>query len=116
MVSPRAQLRIWLTRERNTYADAKWDGNFDDRKRAEVRSDPHITDENWWMDFLPSYWQRARVLGLDTPQGRQALAKLIVTYCSLLECAIEEFGDLPAPGHSSGNIHPWTELEVLRGH
>ena len=59
--------------------------------------------------FLSGYIDRARVLGLDSPAGRQALAKAGVTILDFLEHAVVAFGDMPEPGHPSGEIRPWAQ-------
>lgn len=58
----------------------------------------------WWSDQLDSYYHRAWVLGFNTPVGRQALAKFVSTAVGMLAAGIQEYGELPRPGVSSGEI------------
>lgn len=61
-----------------------------------------------WWDQIVSKLHRASVLGLDTPNGRQAAAKCAAAALALVEAAIAEYGLLPEPGVPSGG-----NLEVL---
>jgi len=54
-----------------------------------------------------NYTGRIRLFRLTSYQGRQALMKLIATLVHLAELAIIHHGDLPAPGHTSGEIRAW---------
>lgn len=56
------------------------------------------------MDFVGNYLKRAQLFGLDTPQGRQATGKAIVSLMNILEVACELHGPMPAPGYPSGEI------------
>jgi hypothetical protein len=63
-----------------------------------------LGDDSWWWQQLTNYYGRARVLGLETPLGRQALAKFVATAVALLDSVIRCHGPLPTPGHPSGEI------------
>jgi hypothetical protein len=110
-LSSRAQLRIWIARERRGHADEKYDHQAHlDRIESLMADDGALCDDGWWMRFIPRYFERARMFKLSTPQGRQAMGKYIVTLCHCLEYAIELYGDMPEPGHTSGEIRPWRSL------
>lgn len=97
----REELQAWIVTERATYADIK----FSDENRAFLIK--AMREEKLgpiWMGFIGNYLKRAELFGLDTLQGRQALGKTIVTLLHCLETAIDEFGPMPAPGVSSGEI------------
>ena len=86
------------------YADAKWSSPASAAAHlACVRSEPPTT----WNDWAGNYLLRAVRFGLETPQGRQALGKTIVTLTHVLETAIELWGPMPAPGVASGEIQEW---------
>lgn len=95
----RAALQFWISTERREYADVKYPDKdvYDEKMRQQGIA--------WWMDFMPNYLSRAEILGLDTPQGRQALGKLITTAMDCLESAIRVHGEMPRPGVTSGEIH-----------
>lgn len=63
-------------------------------------------DEEWWTKQLNNYLFRAWVMGLNTPGGRQALAKFVATGVGMLESTVLLYGRIPEPGVSSGeNLH-----------
>ena len=93
------QLFSWLIRERN-YQLAKFGVAQDD---LHTRTDG-LADSGWWWRQLMNYFHRARVLGLDTANGRQALAKFTATACGLTESVIRVHGPLPEPGYPSGHV------------
>lgn len=98
----RGELLAWIAAERALYADIK----FSDENRAFLVD--AMRQEKLgpiWMGFIGNYLKRAELFGLDTLQGRQALGKTIVTLLHCLETAIDEFGPMPTPGVSSGEIH-----------
>lgn len=88
----------WLVRERE----------YQVRKFGTILDDEHtlqgLGDDGWWWTQLTSYFHRSRVLGLDTPVGRQAIAKFVATSCGLLESVIRVSGPLPQPGVPSGEV------------
>jgi hypothetical protein len=96
---PAAAAFSWLLQERS-YQVKKFGTELDDKHtRAGV-----VGEDTWWWQQLMNYWHRTGVLGLDTPVGRQAIAKFVATGCGLLESVIRVHGDLPEPGVSSGEI------------
>ena len=88
----------WLVHERQ-YQVRKFGTDQDDEHTAEG-----LGDDNWWWQQLNNYYHRAKVLGLETQVGRQALAKFTATSCGLLESVIRVYGPLPHPGVPSGEI------------
>lgn len=89
----------WLAQER-AYQVRKFGTELDDEHTQEG-----LGEDRWWWRQLTSYFHRSRVLTLETPVGRQALAKFVATGCGLLESAIRLHGPLPAPGVPSGEVH-----------
>lgn len=70
------------------------------------RDDKHtlegLGDESWWSSQLQYYLERARELGIETPGGREALAKFVATAIALLESSVRLYGWLPMPGIRMG--------------
>lgn len=99
-IEAKAQVALWIEEERNTYATPKWEEEHDKLQEENVRSGE-------WINFPFSYLQRCR-MGLDQPAARQALGKVITSCTSLLERAVEIYGDMPKPGVSSTEgALPW---------
>lgn len=98
IVETEEYVRQWLTRERE-YTIAKFGLDLDDRHVKEFGKDFF---DQWWEQQFDNYLHRAKVLGLDTPGGRQALAKFVATGVGMLEAAVRAYGPLPKPGVSSG--------------
>lgn len=96
-------LEAWLATEREVYARKKFaeETKREDAKR-DMRRNPHL--QGTWGTFISNYWQRVDLFGLDTPQGRQAMGKLIVTLMHCLETAIDIYGPMPKAGVPSGEI------------
>lgn len=91
----------WLARERRDYAQGKWTPP----EAAKAHRDCVIGEgPTTWHDWAGNYVKRAAMFGLNTPQGRQALGKAIVTLIHVLETAVEEFGPMRKPGVPSGVI------------
>lgn len=88
----------WLVRERH-YQLEKFGHGVDDAHTKEG-----LGEDSWWWQQLSSYYTRARVLGLDIPVGRQAIAKYAATACGLLESIVRVYGPLPPPGVPSGDL------------
>jgi hypothetical protein len=61
-------------------------------------------NDSWWWNQMVMYIHRSAILGLETPNGRQALAKFVATACGMLESVVRTHGPLPTPAQSSGNI------------
>jgi hypothetical protein len=93
-----AQVFAWLVAERQ-YQLEKFGTHLDDDHTKQG-----LHTDGWWWQQLTNYYGRAKVLGLDLPAGRQALAKFTATACGLLESAVRVHGDLPAPGVPSGEL------------
>lgn len=91
-----AEVFSWLRGER-AYQVVKFGPDQDDRHTREG-----LGYDGWWWRQLTNYYHRALVLGLETPVGRQALAKFVATACGLLESAVRQYGTLPPPGVPSG--------------
>jgi hypothetical protein len=97
-MSAASQCFDWLVHERE-YQVEKFGTDLDDEHTL-----AGLGEESWWWQQLTNYFHRSRVLGLDTPVGRQAIAKFAATSCGLLESVIRVYGALPRPGVSSGEI------------
>lgn len=111
-VDGRVELHEWIVLERARYADVKYDEDTDARHKLilDMQNFGNLEDDSEWWTFISNYLSRARTLGLTTPQGRQALAKCIVTMMHCLETAIDVHGHLPKPGQPSGELVEWTTL------
>ena len=96
---PIAQTFGWLQSER-AYQVNKFGTDLDDQHTQEFG----VRSETWWPEQVAMYLLRANLFGLDSPQGRQAVAKATATMCGLLESVIRVHGQLPLPGVSSGNL------------
>lgn len=103
----RHHLGEWITIERRQYADMKYPAGANRANLGTEIQQVGLGDN--WMGFITNYLKRAELLRLDTPAGRQALAKMAVTIMHCLEQAIEVHGPLPRPGVPSGDIDmvPW---------
>lgn len=93
----RIYIEKWLRDERD-YTINKFGLEADDLRDAE-----------WWHRQINMYLDRAYLLGLDNPGGRQAAAKAVATAMGFLESVVRVHGPLPEPGVSSGY-----ELDNLR--
>jgi hypothetical protein len=94
------EIFAWLRSER-FYQIAKFGIAQDDTHTRQG-----IDYDGWWWRQLTNYYHRALILGINSPQGRQALAKFIATGCGLLESVVRVHGALPAPGVPSGENIP----------
>lgn len=93
----------WLRGER--YYTLEKFGSSQDKQHVRDFEDKEKDNEiAWWTQQLRNYFYRAWVLGLDTPVGRQALAKFVSTGAGMLAAAVQEYGELPKPGVPSGEI------------
>lgn len=90
-------VRLWLKGERD-YTIEKFGIDEDNQHTTQWSQE----DKTWWTDQLDNYYHRAGVLGLDTINGRQALAKFVATAVGMLESSVRLFGPLPEPGVPSG--------------
>lgn len=97
-------VKTWVAEERDAYASKKWEVDNADRQRE-------VIEDGTWVNFPASYISRAEGMGLDTPQGRQALGKVISTCESLLARAVTMYGGMPEPGLPSGEIvEDWCKI------
>lgn len=105
----------WLTGE-VAYTQAKFGIELDDEHTKEFSEhiegvESQYMDDTWWSKQLYNYLYRAYTLGLDNPNGRQALAKFVATGQGMLMSAVRVYGPLPYPGVSSGeNLDKLKEL------
>jgi len=99
------QVILWINIERH-YTLEKFSSIEDRTHIVEWQLADYLDDEEiqWWDRQLENYLYRARVLGLDTPNGRQALAKFVSTAVGMLSATVQQFGPLPKAGLPSGEI------------
>jgi hypothetical protein len=83
----------WIEAEHVVYEGPKWDDAEDDAMGAEG-----------WEERVTMYLHRAKILGLDNPLGRQAVAKAATTAVAYLETVFSVYGSVPVPGFSSGEV------------
>jgi hypothetical protein len=83
----------WVTAEHKVYEGDKFTNEEDDAL---------TTDE--WENNVVKYLDRARVLGLDNPLGRQAVGKAATTAIAYLESVFRNHRSVPSPGFPSGEI------------
>lgn len=97
----RLHVRQWVRRERE-YADAK----FDDQRigHDEEMRQYGIEEDGFWIRQILQYFDRAQVLGLDNPLGRQAMGKAYMTLGGFLESMVRVYGLLPPGGVPSGEL------------
>jgi len=86
------EVRVWLQNERR-YAEAKW-------RPAKV---DEFTAEQY-KDWVLQYLHRATILGVDQPNGRQALLKALRTLQAMCESNVRRYGPLMEAGVPSGVI------------
>jgi hypothetical protein len=99
----------WIKEER-VYARTKWSTDaYDDVTRVSVlaESDRPATALPTWDFWIQQYLHRALLLGLNTPNGMQAVGKLATTAAAMLDSVGRLYGPLPAPGLPSGEIKEW---------
>lgn len=109
---PREHVHAWIDYERRTHADVKYGEGTQQRENliADVQNNPHMAPSVKDIDFdlfIGNYMSRVKLHGLDTPQGRQAMGKAIITMLHALETAVLVHGPMPRPGMPSGNITEW---------
>lgn len=102
----------WLRGER-AYQLEKFGIDADDRHTAEG-----LGEGDWWWRQLTTYLHRGAIaLGVETPGGRQALAKYAATACGLAESVMRSVGpllpDAPGPGGRPERLRPGGEPEAL---
>lgn len=104
----------WMLAEWNTYSNAKFNlvdvpaEQRDDHDRS-MREHGFTSqvDDAFWFRQVTQYFKRAELFGVDTPQGRQAMMKGLMTLFDCCACMVRVHGDPPAPGVSSGDIREW---------
>lgn len=101
----RTMFLLWLKTEWENYADPKFTASRPGHDMEMAHAG--IADDSWWYNQFAQYIQRARVLGIENPNGRQALAKCCAALTGCIESMIRVHGPLPEPGHSSGYINEW---------
>lgn len=95
----------WVRKER-AYADEKYPVSTIEQFGGALR------DED--CDFVMQYLKRAQLLGIDSASGRQSLAKAFATLYDFVRSSVYLYGELPAPGLSSGNVEPWVDCPPVR--
>lgn len=108
----RRQFFEWYVEE-NKYASRK----FQDQRNGhdeELRRDG-LAEDAFWFRQIFQYVDRVRLFGLDTPQGKQALCKMVMTALGCVESTIRVHGDLPQPGVPSGEIREWNRAGQSSG-
>ena len=95
----------WLRDERD-YTAGKYGLENDDKMTRERIF-------GFWADQIGDRIHRVQLLGLDTPMGRQAAAKVAATAMMALESVVRVAGELPEPGVTSGeNLDDLRPLNV----
>jgi hypothetical protein len=89
---------FWLQQER-AYQREKFPAADDDR----LTSSGPFGVESPYFTRVGNYVERARLFGLDTMNGRQALGKATATLAGWLESAVRLYGPMPQPGVPSGD-------------
>lgn len=84
----------WLRDERD-YTAGKYGLDNDDAGTLELGVE-------YWSERVQDRLHRATLLGIDTPVGRQAFAKVVSTAMMGLESVDRTHGELPEPGVTSG--------------
>ena len=87
------------------YQDGKWDSVRGEHDA--LMAGDGLSKNGRWRSDIDMYLHRAHVLGLDNPNGRQALAKAAMVVIAAVESATRVYGPLPEPGHTSGEIVEW---------
>lgn len=90
---------LWLLEEWE-YVEAKF-GDVSDRANDGLLM---AGDEGveWWARQVGQYYDRAKLFGVNTPRGRQAMAKAMATAIAACAAAVRVHGDLPIGGTPSG--------------
>lgn len=102
------RLLEWLRLERERYQTKKWDYAEDDLQHALEG----LGEDSWfWQRGVENYIQRVRLFGVTSPNGIQALMKLVATLLSIPEHLMRggELENIPEPGHTSGEIVQWQD-------
>lgn len=83
----------WVKIEHQIYEGNKFTITDDDEKTPGA-----------WTEAVIKYHDRARLFGLDTPPGRQAVGKAAAAGVGFLETVIRVYGSVPVPGFPSGEL------------
>lgn len=94
-LAPHEAALDWIDCEHAAYQGQKFDPTEDDEHTQ-------TPDETWWEDRINMYLNRAKLLGVENPLGRQAAAKAAATAVGYLESVFRVFGSVPSPGFTSG--------------
>ena len=100
----------WLAEEREAYQTRKFD--YDDELELMAlgfEPDSMGDGKSYIERQVMNYLHRAKVFGLDTPQGRQAWMKLCAAVTGQAEQIARVHGIPPRPGVPSGTIEEWDE-------
>lgn len=97
----RAHLLLWLEKEWQ-YADGKFEEGRPEHDE-EMRQ-TGVSQDGFWFNQVFQYARRAEILGLENPNGRQAIAKMWAAMGGLVESVIRVYGPLPPAGVPSGEI------------
>jgi len=92
----------WLDDELRNYVYEKFN-EIQDREHVRHFSEAEVGQDTWWDIQLHQYLDRAKLIELNNPNGRQALGKFVATAIGMLVAAVDEYGELPRAGVSSGN-------------
>lgn len=102
----------WLVGEANEYSTGKFGlAGSGERAAAEDSMATHgFTDDDpeaFWFRQVTQYFYRAKLTGVATPAGRQALMKSLMTLLDCCACMVRQHGLPPEPGHPSGEVRTW---------
>jgi hypothetical protein len=78
---------------------------FPSSERIRLMRDEGIGEGSVWREQVFNKFHRAYILGLDTPNGRQAAAKCAAAALSMTETAVKLYGPLPHGGYPSGDFN-----------
>jgi hypothetical protein len=99
----------WLDDELRNYVYEKFDLK-QDAEHIHQFTNSEIGEDTWWDIQLHQYLDRAKLIGLDNVNGRQALGKYVATAIGMLVAAVDKYGELPHAGVPSGqnldNLRP----------
>lgn len=93
----------WIRDEWAAHSDDKYASQLAQHER--VFREEGIGVDSWWRNIVLQYWQRATLVGIDTPEGQQLLMKTATTILDCCATMIRVYGDPPLPGYPSGEIH-----------
>lgn len=90
----------WLATELD-YADQKREETIGrDHDDADMKA---LGLDGIFAQDIRQYLHRAIVLGVENPNGRQALGKMVAVGVAAMESAVRCFGDMPEAGRASGD-------------